>query len=81
MDIPIEVLVKLASQGSVAIIFFLAWWYTEKQYRRITEKIFEVLEKDRQYKELLVGILTRMEAKLDIALRNIPSDRRKNNEE
>lgn len=71
-------LLKVLANGGIAIIIFVIWFVTyktsSKQYADLVERLFKQIEQDLKYKELLIGILTRLETKYDI------HDRRHRNE-
>jgi hypothetical protein len=62
-------LINVIAQGGISVIIFVIWYLTfkttNKQYVDIVERLFKQIEQDVKYKELLVGILTRLESKLD----------------
>ncbi|HOV99277.1 MAG TPA: hypothetical protein PK595_06875 [Bacteroidota bacterium] len=68
-------LLKALSQGGVTILIFVIWFITyktlSKQYVDQVNKLQEQIQEDLKYKELLTGILTRLETKLDIAIKEI----------
>jgi len=68
MDITPDML-KILSNGGIAIIIFVIWFVTyrtqTKQYTDVVERLFNQIEQDLKYKELLIGILTRLETKID----------------
>jgi uncharacterized protein YneF (UPF0154 family) len=74
-------LLNLIGNGSIALIVFVMWYISIKQFSRQQEKntrqeqenvkqMFVMLEQDIKYKEVLTALLSRMETKIDIALRN-----------
>lgn len=71
-------LLKVLANGGISIIVFVIWFVTyktqSKQYTDLVERLFKQIEQDLKYKELLIGILTRLETKFDL------HDRRKHNE-
>ncbi|MEG8946611.1 hypothetical protein [Rosettibacter firmus] len=78
MDLSADVL-KVLANGGIAIIIFVIWYVTyktqSKNYTDLVERLFKQIEQDLKYKELLIGILTRLETKIDI------QDRRMRNEQ
>lgn len=66
-------LLKILANGGIAVIIFVIWFVTyktqTKQYTDLVERLFRQVEQDLKYKELLIGILTRLETKLDITER------------
>lgn len=71
-------LLKVIANGGISIIIFVIWFVTyktqSKQYVDLVERLFKQIEQDLKYKELLIGILTRLETKVDL------QDRRNRNE-
>jgi hypothetical protein len=71
-------LLKILANGGLSIIIFVIWFVTyktqTKNYSDLVERLFKQIEQDLKYKELLIGILTRLETKFDAY------DRRKNHE-
>lgn len=69
MELTSELLQALAN-GGVAIIIFVIWYITYRthtqQHTATIERLFTLIEQDIKYKELLIGILTRLETKIDI---------------
>lgn len=74
-------LLNLIGNGSIALIVFVMWYISIKQFARQQEKnarqeqentkqMFVMLEQDIKYKEVLTALLSRMETKIDLALRN-----------
>lgn len=63
-------LLKVLANGGIAIIIFVIWFVTyktqSKDYAALVERLFKQIEQDLKYKELLIGILTRLETKMDI---------------
>lgn len=76
-------LLKVLANGGIAIIIFVIWYVTfktsNKQYIELVDRLFKMIEQDIKYKELLIGILTRLETKIDLQ-RRYDNDRRYNNE-
>lgn len=66
-------LINLLANGGVATIVFIIWFVTyktqNKQYTDLVERLFKQIEQDLKYKELLIGILTRLETKIDVSRR------------
>jgi len=62
-------LLKVIANGGISIIIFIIWFVTyktqTKQYTETVERLFKQIEQDLKYKELLIGILTRLETKID----------------
>lgn len=77
MDLTPELL-KVLANGGIAVIVFVIWYVTyktqTKHYTDLVERLFKQVEQDLKYKELLIGILTRLETKIDL------HDRRNRNE-
>ncbi|WP_337871614.1 hypothetical protein [Ignavibacterium sp.] len=71
-------LLKIIANGGISVIIFVIWFVTyktqTKQYVDLVERLFKQVEQDLKYKELLIGILTRLETKIDL------QDRRSRNE-
>ena len=74
-------LLNLIGNGSIALIVFVMWYISIKQFSRQQEKnarqeqenvkqMFVMLEQDIKYKEVLTALLSRMETKIDLALRS-----------
>lgn len=76
-------LLKIIANGGISIIVFVIWFVTfktsNKQYIELVDRLFKMIEQDIKYKELLIGILTRLETKIDLQ-RRYDNDRRYNNE-
>ena len=62
---------KLHANGGLTALGLGAWYlmekYLQKQNKDQLAQIFKLMEDDIKYKELLTGILTRLEVKLDYA--------------
>jgi hypothetical protein len=75
MDLTPEVL-KIIANGGISLVVLVIWYITfrtsSNQYQELVERLFKQIEQDTKYKELLTGILTRLETKIDY------SDRKKN---
>lgn len=75
MDLTPEVL-KILANGGISLVVLVIWYITfrtsSKQYQDLVERLFNQIEQDIKYKELLIGILTRLETKIDY------NDRRRN---
>lgn len=74
MDITPE-LIKLMANGGLSVMVFVIWVFTFKElksqnkvHRSHVEKLYQMIEQDLKYKELLTGILTRLETKLDVKI-------------
>ncbi len=69
MDLTPEIL-KILANGGISLIVLVIWYITyktsNKQYQDFVERLFNQIEQDIKYKELLVGILTRLETKIDL---------------
>lgn len=69
MDLSPDIL-KILANGGLSIIIFVIWFVTyktqSKNYTDLVERLFKQIEQDLKYKELLVGILTRLETKIDV---------------
>jgi hypothetical protein len=74
-------LLSLLTSGGMQFVVFVIWYITvknqNKQFKEILQQgqdnvkqIFKLIEEDTKYKELLTGILTRLEIKLDLVLNN-----------
>lgn len=63
-------LLKIIANGGIAVVVFVIWYVTYKtsnqQYVELIDRLFKMIEQDLKYKELLIGILTRLETKIDI---------------
>jgi hypothetical protein len=68
MDLTPEIL-KILANGGISLIVLVIWYITfkttNKQYQDVVERLFKQIEQDIKYKELLIGILTRLETKID----------------
>ena len=77
-------LLKIIANGGIAMVVFVIWFVTfktsNKQYVDLVDRLFRMIEQDIKYKELLIGILTRLETKIDLQ-RRYDNDRRYNNEQ
>jgi hypothetical protein len=73
MDLSVELL-KLLNNGGMPTILFVIWYYTMKMFQKQSKdqltQIFKLMEDDVKYKELLTGILTRLEIKVDYNNKN-----------
>lgn len=69
-------LIDLITGGGLNVILFAIWYFTAKamqksyktmqdQNMEIVKKMFSIMEADMKYHELLTGILTRIEIKID----------------
>jgi len=69
MDLTPELL-KIMANGGITVVVFVIWYITfkttNKQYQEIIDRLFQQIEADLKYKELLTGILARLETKLDL---------------
>lgn len=69
MDISTDLL-KILANGGLSLIVFVIWYVTFKttnhQFNDSTERMFKLIEQDIKYKELLIGILSRLETKIDV---------------
>lgn len=67
-------MLKVLANGGLSIIIFVIWFVTyktqSKQYTDLVERLFKQIEQDLRYKELLIGILTRLETKVDTRRHN-----------
>ena len=74
-------LLNLIGNGSIALIVFVMWYISIKQFSRQQEKnarqeqenvkqMFVMLEQDIKYKEVLTALLSRSDTKIDLALRS-----------
>lgn len=72
MDLTPEIL-KILANGGISVIVLVIWYITfktiNKQNQDVVERLFRQIEQDLKYKELLIGILTRLETKIDIQVR------------
>ena len=61
-------ILSILANGGISLIVFVIWYITyktqNKQYVDIIERLFKQIEQDVKYKEVLTGILTRIEAEL-----------------
>ena len=68
MELTADIL-KIISNGGVSVIIFTIWYVTyrtqTKQHAETVERLFNQIEQDLKYKEILIGILSRLEAKID----------------
>jgi len=66
----------MVMNGGIGVMMFVVWWFTlktmnsqqqefQKQQQEFTKSIIEMVKQDNQYKELLAGILSRLEYKID----------------
>lgn len=69
MELTAEI-IKVIANGGVPIIIFVIWYITYRthtqQHTDTIERLFVLIEQDIKYKELLIGILTRLETKFDL---------------
>jgi len=76
MDILSPEIIKTIINGGVAVIVFVIWYITftriSKQNRETMDNLVRLLQEDIKYKEVLTGVLSRLELKLDILAKNIP---------
>lgn len=76
MDILSPEIIKTIINGGVAVIVFVIWYITftriSKQNRETMDNLVRLLQEDIKYKEVLTGVLSRLELKLDILGKNIP---------
>lgn len=74
-------ILNLIGNGSIAVIVFVMWYLSFKQFNRQQEKVtktndenvkrmFYLMEQDIKYKEVLNAILSRVEIKLDVHLQD-----------
>jgi len=67
-------LLNILANGGIAVIIFVIWFVTfktqTKQYTDLVERLFNQIEQDLKYKELLLGVLTRLETKIDARRNN-----------
>lgn len=77
MDIFSPELLKILINGGVAVIVFVIWYITftriSKQNQETMENLVRLLQEDIKYKEVLTGVLNRLELKLDVLSKNYPS--------
>lgn len=66
-------IIKLIANGGIGIVLFIIWLITFtraiKVYQDTTEKLFRLIEDEAKQKEQLSIILSRLEVKLDILMR------------
>ena len=66
-------ILKLIANGGVGIVLFVIWLITftraVKIYLETIEKLFKLLEEDAKQKEHLSVIMSRLEMKLDLLMR------------
>ncbi len=78
MKLSAEIL-QLIGNGSITVIVFVMWYLSFRHFNREQEKVykqnreniertFTMMEQDSRYKEVLTGILTRLEMKIDTHL-------------
>jgi hypothetical protein len=69
MEIPNSDWLSILANGGISLIIFVIWYVTfktiNKQYIDLVERLFKQIEQDLQYKELLTGIMTKLETKID----------------
>lgn len=74
---------KVIANAGTTLIVFIIWYISFNNARHETsktnERLFKMMEQDIQYKELLIGILTRLEIKIDTQQSN-PERRRRSHE-
>lgn len=74
-------ILNLIGNGSIAVIVFVMWYLSFKQFNRQQEKVaktnqenvermFYLMEQDIKYKEVLNAILSRVEIKLDVHMQD-----------
>lgn len=80
MNVP-QNLLEIVSNGSIAVIVFVMWYLSFKQFHKQQERVyrqmeeqtgrmFELIEQDIRYKEELTTILSRVETKMDFRLKS-----------
>lgn len=68
-------LLQVVSQGGLALVIFVIWYFTFKKMNEITaeafrkhttlsESLIQLLKDEQEYKTLLAGILERLDGKL-----------------
>ncbi len=66
-------IIKLIANGSIGIVLFVIWLITftraVKIYHDTIEKLFRVMEDEAKQKEQLTVVLSRLEMKLDLLMR------------
>lgn len=69
-------LIKLMVNGGVTAVVFIIWYISftriTRQNQEAMDHLIEVLHEDIKYKELLTGMLSRVELKLDILNKQYP---------
>ena len=69
MEIPNSDWLSILANGGISLIIFVIWYVTfktiNKQYIDLVERLFKQIEQDLRYKELLTGIMTKLETKID----------------
>ena len=74
-------MLNLIGNSSIAAIVFVMWLMSFKQFNRQQEKVakttqenvermFYLMEQDIKYKDVLTGILSRVEIKLDVHMQD-----------
>ncbi|NUN08268.1 MAG: hypothetical protein HUU54_03750 [Ignavibacteriaceae bacterium] len=73
MEILTPEILKLIANGGIGIVLFVIWFITFtraiKVYQDTTEKLFRLMEAEAKQKEQLNIVLSRLEVKLDILMR------------
>jgi len=70
MNILNSEIIALLTGGGLQLAVFVIWLFTfkyfTKQNNETMRKLFYNMEQDLKYKELLIGILSRLELKIDL---------------
>ncbi len=70
MDVLTPDFIKIIASGGTTVVGFVIWYFTFKYFAKVQEdtmkKYFMSIEQDLKYKEILIGILTRLELKIDL---------------
>lgn len=70
-------LIKLVVNGGVTAVVFIIWYISftriTRQNQEAMDHLIKVLHEDIKYKEILTGLLNRLELKVDMLSKQYPS--------
>jgi hypothetical protein len=77
MDLSLKDILQVVSQGGLALVIFVIWYFTFSKanvtskeafdkHAQLSESLLQILKDEQEYKTLLTGILSRLEMKLSI---------------
>lgn len=70
-------LIKLVVNGGVTAVVFIIWYISftriTRQNQEAMDHLIKVLHEDIKYKEILTGLLNRVELKVDMLSKQYPS--------